>query len=979
MKTFLEDVASYIYNKHSKTELSRLCIILPSRRSVQYLKKNLSELSETPLLCPEIVAIDDFVISRSASVLIDPVSLLFELYEIFKEIDNSLDFDQFVAWAPTLLSDFDKIDQYLVSPHAIFSYLSAAKSIERWELEMGESARKKYQPSDVSFKHFNFFENLEAVYQQLNQQLKAKNKGYRGMLYRDLAEHIEEKLALSSLIQKYYIVGFNALSTSEETIFKYCTQNPSKGEMLWDSDKYYMQRPDQKAGKWLRNYKQNQVFGKWNWEYDCLQNTTKNIKTIAVTNASMQAKVLAEILSKEAQQESDLGQTAVVLADEDFLNQTVNSLPHNIANYNITMGVSMKQTLFYSFLDAWFDLQINTFAATLQDGNILKKYTNNHLQKVTNHVFLKPYLQKYFLEIENPFAAIDRKISTNQQLYFSAEELLNISSLDPLYLLIFKEWNAIESDCVTSLFGLIEILTSTENIALLPSKEQVFVMQFYEIVQKLNIVLKENNFAEKLTIQSFKKMLMDLLAQVVVPFEGVSDQHLQIMGTLETRVLDFEKIYLLSANETKLPSGKKLNSLIPYDAFVQYGLPTYEHTDAISAYHFFRLLQRAKEVVFVYVADPDAYGNGEKSRFILQLIHELLPLANQQEKNIHYTEEKAIFAINHPADKINLPTDFSIFKSPAIVEAIKNTLSQKGIYSSGLDDYLACSMKYYLKKIAKLPQKLEINQNIETNTFGNWMHEVLEKVFAKMSAGNILVEKQTLELALESIDSIIENSFDNLFKGQQKETGINHLNYTIGKTYIHDFLKFTIQNEQFPLQIIALEEEISHDLEFNISEENISAKVAGKIDRIDIAGERQLRVIDYKTGKVEMSDLKLNTKLDITENLKHPQKTKLRQLWWYKYLIYKKYITSNPSQLQNVVTGIYSFRNMDEGLFATDIVFEEGETPMSFIEQSENIIAQIIEEMISPAKYFERTTDINQCKYCSFTTICNRVVKENNF
>lgn len=66
------------------------------------------------------------------------------------------------------------------------------------------------------------------------------------------------------------------------------------------------------------------------------------------------------------------------------------------------------------------------------------------------------------------------------------------------------------------------------------------------------------------------------------------------MGLMETRMLDFKNLIILSANEGILPKGGHASSFIPYNLRLGFGLPTPEHMDALFAYYFYRLLQRAK-------------------------------------------------------------------------------------------------------------------------------------------------------------------------------------------------------------------------------------------------------------------------------------------------------------------------------------------------------------------------------------------------
>ena len=106
----------------------------------------------------------------------------------------------------------------------------------------------------------------------------------------------------------------------------------------------------------------------------------------------------------------------------------------------------------------------------------------------------------------------------------------------------------------------------------------------------MEMILAERG--ESVSIKSFKTFLYELIKQTKIPFESETDQRLQIMGMLETRTLDFERLIILSVNEGVLPQGKRQNTLIPYEALSdpQFNLPTHNHADAVMAYHFFRLL-----------------------------------------------------------------------------------------------------------------------------------------------------------------------------------------------------------------------------------------------------------------------------------------------------------------------------------------------------------------------------------------------------
>ena len=104
-----------------------------------------------------------------------------------------------------------------------------------------------------------------------------------------------------------------------------------------------------------------------------------------------------------------------------------------------------------------------------------------------------------------------------------------------------------------------------------------------------------------------------------LPFEGEPLEGLQIMGILETRNLDFRHVIVCSMNEDIFPPSKTMNSFIPYSLRRAYGLPTFDHQDALYAYLFYRMIQRSEHVFLIYNTETTHGQSGEMSRYIQQL------------------------------------------------------------------------------------------------------------------------------------------------------------------------------------------------------------------------------------------------------------------------------------------------------------------------------------------------------------------------
>ena len=90
-------------------------------------------------------------------------------------------------------------------------------------------------------------------------------------------------------------------------------------------------------------------------------------------------------------------------------------------------------------------------------------------------------------------------------------------------------------------------------------------------------------------------------------------------------------------------------------------------------------------------------------------------------------------------------------------------------------------------------------------------------------------------------------------------------------------------------------------LDFKIECDGIDFNLIGTIDRIDLVGD-EIRIIDYKTGKVEPSDLIFYE----YEELINGSKPKALQLMMYAYLYFKN---TDYSHNKNIKVANISFKN----------------------------------------------------------------------
>lgn len=974
--SFLEKVSDHIF-KNYQSSISELSIVLPNKRAGLFLKKNLAAKFKKNIWAPQIYSIDEFMIELSGMVVAEPMTILFELYTIYQKTEgaNARPFEEFIRWAPVLINDFNEIDSYYADSDELFNYLNEIRAIELWN----PSGREL---SGVQSQYLSFWKSLGNLYRQFSAFLKQKKHVYQGLAYRIAAEKVQSNLqdGNEKIGGPLLFVGFNALTKAEEMVIQQFIFR-GKTEILWDGDQYYFENKNQEAGKFLRKYLNSQTLqnekgksgihfspfaGNINGEIvlplgkDLVEHP-KEIEIIGTSGNIAQAKIAGEILSSlydpknSLSENSDFLNTAVVLSDESLLIPVLNSIPEKVEKINITMGYPLKNTPLHDFWNAAFQLHENI---RISSGN--RYFYHKNIIQILSHPFLA-----YPGEMAGFFYKIISEIKQKNRIYLSREELEKIA--EPFgkkeefkqIQSLFSDWKNNPMIAIETAIYFIKRKIGEKNM------EAEFLSRYLEIFHQVQSLEKQYQVITDL--RTLRIIFNQLVGGYTAPFSGEPLNGLQIMGMLETRTLDFETVILLSANEDILPSGKKQNSFIPLDLKKQFGLPTYNDRDAIFAYHFYRLLQRAKKVFLLYnndISKSSGMGGSEKSRFIAQ-IKEELPRVNP---GIKITEKIHSFSTIQK-NEINL----NIIKNEQIFIRL-NEISNRGFSPTAINTFLNCPLDFYYKYIVGLREGQEVEETIEAAVFGDFVHEALQNLYIPF-VGKI-ISAGDLEQRKKDCEEITKTAFLSKYSERDLSFGKNLLALKVAEKLIGtllkqeiDFLKKLELNGEF-LTLLDLEKE----LETKIFIDDKPVKIKGKADRIDMMGQT-IRIIDYKTGNVFPADLKIEN-IEITSFEK--QKPKAVQLLMYA-MIYSKHTNSlqYKSGVKNnfltllergmgsemISPGIISMRKLSEGFLPLTIAGSEAIENNSLVD-FEKELGKIIADMYNPVLPFAHSHESKYCEYC---------------
>lgn len=957
MQSFLEKLVTHLTEKYNN-DISELCIVLPNRRAGLFLKTHLANKLNKTFWSPEILATEDFVALLAEVEIADATTLLFELYETIKSTNTGEveTFDEFSKWGQVLLNDFNEIDRYLVDAAQLFGNLKDIKELESWSLNSEDL-------TDFQAKYLSFWKSLKEYYFNFQKRLLEKHLAYQGLAYKLVVENVEERINKHPW-KKIIFAGFNALNKAEERIIEKLL-NTNKAEIIWDTDVYYINNRSQEAGRFIRKYEEIGIFKKIKEqsitiEENLLATDNKTITVIGSAKNVAQAKVAGNIVSELKKQNESLQNTALVLADENLLFPVLHSLPDDLTDINVTMGYPLKNTPVAGYFDLVFNLHES--AQKLSKGKTNYSFYHSDIIKILSHPYTaialsggdKTYSAKKVVQLIQRRNIVFARLSTVCSIF----EELKCEDEFQILLPIFSHWNTTTDalNCVTHLIELLKnaIINQREKKAEnKASLELEYLFAFTKIVKRIQDLTKDYDTSIN-DLKTLRSILNQIVRGTTLPFYGEPLMGLQVMGMLETRTLDFENVILLSCNEDILPSAKSVNSFVPFELKRHFGLPTYSDKDAIFAYHFYRLLQRAKNIYLLYNTENDEFGSGEKSRYLTQLIYEL-PKVNP---NILLKE----MLVNIPVSTSKVTNEITIVKTPHILELL-NSKAGYGFSPSILNRYINCSLQFYFQAIQGLKEIDEVEETIGADTLGNAVHKVLQLFYTpfignKITANNIVEMKKKVEQATAAV-------FEEEYSKNEISYGKNLLTIKVAVKFISNFLNEEIKtiagnekNSQ-PTVIKALEQELTADIKID----SRIIKIKGNADRIDSVG-KQTRIIDYKTGKAEDKELKFDDWNEIGTNA---NLAKSFQLLMYA-LMYQR---MNPAIDENIVSGIITFRELSRGLKNVK-VNNSSELNATVLNEFEQQLKVVLSDIFNPEIPFSQTTEIENCKYCSFKGICNR-------
>ncbi|MBL0044762.1 MAG: PD-(D/E)XK nuclease family protein [Flavobacteriales bacterium] len=910
MAAFIEQLAEAILAEQG-TDLGEIAVVLPSQRAGLYLRQALAQKAGAALWSPEIFTLASFMERLSGSRTLSTEELLFEGFEAYRSIagPDGRTFDDFMAWAPVTLADISEADAHLVDLQGFYRDLRSWEELE-WSFNTVPLSQGQQRM-------VNYWTLAGKLHGALNERLLAAKCGTMGLVERTAAEQNNTPFPW----KRIWFAGLNAFNLAEERVIDRAL-NAGVARFAWDADRYYVKNKDQESGQQLRAAIDRYGPGAVPLSEE-LSSGNLNLTVMQAPNSIAQVWCAADLLLRLAPEER--ARTAVILADESLLPALLEALPADAGPLNITMGLSVAQLPVGSLVDAYF----RASASRRSDGSWL--FTD--LEQLLRH----PYLRH--AGTLAPIDALTARLRNARMMFVPADKLREaVLGMDDAVrdhaFVVFDDQVTDRRTQVVSLLAWAQRTMAGDAFA----TEQIY--QASIVLRRVHVLLEKYGHSDN--PQAWHTVLSRLMRAARVGLFGEPLSGLQVMGLLEARALDHYRVIVLGTQEGKLPSSSADRSYIPFELRRAYGLPLRDSTDAVQAYNFLRMLQRAKEAVLVYADDGTASG---PSRYIAQLAHELFHDAPERLQVV----DARVPVPMRIASRVHVP------HSEASQAAIRERLA-KGLSPTMLRAWLKCPLDFWFRYVQGLREPEEPGARIASNALGDAVHGIIEDIYRPW-LNHPLNAEQLNAASIDVPDALHERLLKHVPDALLR-SGQPLLQAGMAARAAQAFLRAEAKAVEQGVRIVPqdLERELIRPLDPLQAGFGFPVNVKGRLDRID-ARDGLIHILDLKTGRVDEKTLRIK---EISLDAVRGDKGFAAQLLMYAWLWFKEY-----PQVETLRTGLLPMQKAtaSEGFYLS--IDGEDIIPRSVLPAITGMIELAVSEMLDTSRSFSHDPKSRYCVFCA--------------
>ena len=881
---------------------------------------------------------------------------------------------------------------------------------------------------EMKKKFLDFWMKLPEIYNTAKSLMEEEGLAYEGMMLREAAEQIETgKLSLTDDGMITVFAGLNAQTPAMYKILdhfrdSYKDKDKNKAIFYWDYFTSPILDSPRLAGSFVRDNTTNYptpTDEPYHIDFeDPDQAHELHTALISTASAVAQTGAIRKLIERSKQEdgwdkikESLTGtdestslfdpdeplKTAIVLPDENLLLPLLSNMPKGIDKINVTMGYPIKGI---------------PVAAML---SLLLKYWSNYYTRGQRYrltevceILMLTALSKFFSDEQMAKARqqLMKKLIDEKRYFIGTRELRDLiteyfpdgSRTREILLTIFSEpetfceptadkvcypEGALLTEQVDDLLELLVTESASTEEEEDPEQGMIKYIRRYLIRPQLisqrayyerHAESRPNPFSFPVVVD----LLRTTISQARIPFSGMPLGGVQVMGLLETRGLDFDTVIIPDAAEGILPTATRLDTTIPFSLRTAYDLPTTDLQEQTRAYNFFRLMSRAKRVVFLYDSRTGDSSVGEPSRYV-QLLRDVY--------HVPMYEAEASFPLTRAeasGDFIEDKTLVSRYR--ASVSAKTPTQKVKRLSASRMKDFHTCPRRFYYTAIEGIKDDENLSGVLDKRDSGTLFHTAMQLLYKESEGKKDGLSLNSLTEILNS-DAIIDNAVDKSAMElhlETKKSDYNDNQLEMTRKLVRRMVEADLERVQAGGDITY----VGGEIEIETTYEGANFKLI--IDRIDVQGDT-VNVIDYKTGrdKTECDLSKWPTESDnLGESLKQAKEINgaVIQLLYYCDVILtsgelNRFLSDKNLNIRPMILKPGA-PDINDGIITLKLPKGKDPNPAVISDYRTNVDSSVKEYLreavrlvISPDFTFDVDSGSSDgCKYCPASMLCEKYV-----
>lgn len=537
------------------------------------------------------------------------------------------------------------------------------------------------------------------------------------------------------------------------------------------------------------------------------------------------------------------GSTAVVLTDSALLLPVLHHLPEK--DVNVSMGYPLARSPLFRLLDALFTLE----EGRAEDGRC---YWRSLL-----HVLRHPYLNMLEARTaDGEVFPLRNGLRRMEALVRAGSRYVDLSAcLEQCRRELAEPLGALLTECLETTVGALHKADTTAGLSAWLGGIHGFLLAhggdvwrrfpldaeaLFRLMRHVAPELAHNALAgEVFPPALLYGIARQLLERERIPFEADPLVGVQVLGMLETRLLHFDRVFVVDATDDVLPGNPAQDPLLPDSLRAVLGLPDARRRERVAAYTLHRLCASARETHFYWQegVSHSALFDGKKlrSRFVEGFLWQA-----EQQRAALLTPGTAPLRTAPCEVRQNPAEPVSLARTPRLDAAMKAFL-RGPLSASRLDAYLDCPLRFVWEILCRLKPRQEVNEGDDPAAVGTCLHAALRALYTPWLGKTVrkgdLTEAQALSCFQEAMDAAELRRLLPADACLMLEASV--------PVRLRKFL----ENQPEETQIVALERRI--DAELSLAGRPYA--FTGIIDRLD-RRDGLLHVLDYKTGGIKKHD-----------------------------------------------------------------------------------------------------------------------------